>query len=91
MNNKTGGYMENRLRLAYESSRLENKNFYLGDEILAKKALGVFIDYILEKLLECPNVEHSKCSTWWKHGLEILNIRQYMMIGYYLSLLMISN
>lgn len=67
MNNKTGGYMENRLRLAYESARLENKNFYLGDEILAKKALGVFIDYILEKLLECPNVEYSKCSTWWRH------------------------
>jgi hypothetical protein len=67
MYNKSGGHMENRLILAYKSSRYEHRNFYLGDEILAKKALGEFIDYILEKLLECPNVEYSKCSTWWKH------------------------
>lgn len=67
MNNKTGGNMKNRLILAYETSRYQNKNFYLGDEIMAEKALGVFIDYIQEKLLECMNVEYSKCSTWWRH------------------------
>lgn len=67
MNNKSGGDMENRLILAYKTSRYEHKNFYLGDEILAKKALGVFIDYIQEKLSECPNVDLKKCSTWWRH------------------------
>ena len=67
MDIKNGEYLENSLILAYKSARFENKNFYLGDEIMAQKALGVFIGYIQDSLAECPNVEFKKCSTWWKH------------------------
>lgn len=34
---------------------------------MAQKALGVFIGYIQDILMQCPNVEYSKCSTWWRH------------------------
>jgi hypothetical protein len=67
MNIKNGEYLKNSLILAYESSRLENRNFYVGDEIMAQKALEVFIGYIQDSLMQCPNVEYSKCYTFWKH------------------------
>jgi hypothetical protein len=67
MNIKNGESIIKSLILAYETSRHENKNFYLGDEIMAQKALGVFVGYIQDILVECPNVEYFKCSTWWKH------------------------
>jgi hypothetical protein len=67
MNIKNGEDLVKSLILAYETSRLENKNFYLTDEIMAQKALGVFIGYIQDILLECPNVEYKQCSTWWRH------------------------
>lgn len=67
MSIKNGEDLIKGLILAYESSRLQNRNFYLGDEIMAQKALGVFIGYIQDSLAECPNVEYKKCSTWWRH------------------------
>lgn len=64
---KNGEDLVKSLILAYETSRLENKNFYLTDEIMAQKALGVFTGYIQDSLAECPNVEFKQCSTWWRH------------------------
>jgi len=64
---KNGEDLVKSLILAYETSRHENKNFYLTDKIMAQKALGVFIGYIQDVLVQCPNVEYSKCSTWWRH------------------------
>ena len=79
---KNGETMIRSLILAYETQRLNNKNFYLDDEIMAKKALGVFIGYIQDNLVECPNVEHFKCITWWKHEhCELLMNMLYELTG----------
>ncbi len=53
------------LAARYRQSKLENQNFYIGDELYAKTSLEWVIEALQRRLANCLNADKGYCDIWY--------------------------